>query len=254
VALNAINAMTRGIPMISERIGEVGSRARDSLVLPLAKLNLDPNFLTLFGLLVNLLAAFLFGYGQFFYAGIVLIFAGAFDILDGSLARRTQRVTKFGAFFDSVLDRYSDLVVFIGIMIFYARDTVHHSTLYVALTGIALTGSVMVSYTRARAESLIPECKVGFLERPERMVLLIIGCFTEAPWIGPSYFFHKMPAVLWVLAVLSHWTVAHRMYHTWKQLQPAAPPNEEVVVPRQQVPAKPPANDWVYLSQKNKEA
>ncbi|MCS6803715.1 MAG: CDP-alcohol phosphatidyltransferase family protein [Acidobacteriota bacterium] len=240
--------------MISEHIAAIGSRARDRLVVSLARFNLSPNFLTLFGLVVNILAAVLFGLGQFFYAGLVLIVAGAFDILDGSLARRTQRVTKFGAFFDSVLDRYSDLVVFIGIMIFYARDTAHHSTLYVALTGIALMGSVMVSYTRARAESLIAECKVGFLERPERMVLLIIGCFTEAPWIGPSYFFHKMPAVLWVLAVLSHWTVAHRMYYTWKQLQPATPPSESVVASRQSVSAKPAANEWVYLSHKNKEA
>lgn len=240
--------------MISEYIAIVGSRARDRLVLSLARLKLSPNFLSLFGLMVNILAAFLFGLGQFFYAGLVLIVAGAFDILDGSLARRTQRVTKFGAFFDSVLDRYSDLVVFIGIMIFYARDTVYHSTLYVALTGIALMGSVMVSYTRARAESLIAECKVGFLERPERMVLLIIGCLSEAPWIGPSYFLHKMPAVLWVLAILSHWTVAHRMYYTWKQLQPAASPSQSVITSQQPGLAKSAANKWVYFSHKNKEA
>ncbi len=240
--------------MISERIGAYGGRARDNLVKSLARLHLNPNFLTLFGLLVNVLAAFLFGFGHFFYAGFVLVFAGAFDILDGALARRIQRVTKFGAFFDSVLDRYSDLVVFIGIMIFYARDTAHHSTLYVALTGIALTGSVMTSYTRARAESLIAECKVGFLERPERMVLLIIGCFTEAPWIGSNYFLHKMPAVLWILAVLSHWTVAHRMYHTWKQLQSAAPSTPEMTFSRPDVSARAATHDWMYLSRKNKEA
>ena len=102
-------------------------------------------------------------------------------------------------------------------MIFYARDTVAHSTLLVALTGLALVGSVMVSYSRARAESLNIECKVGFLERPERVVLLIIGALTE---IGQqNYFLHKMPQVLWVIAVLSHWTVVHRIYHTWRELR-----------------------------------
>ncbi|MBI3949827.1 MAG: CDP-alcohol phosphatidyltransferase family protein [Acidobacteria bacterium] len=239
--------------MISDVIGEYGRRARDSIVLELARLNLNPNSLTLFGLLVNLVAAFLIGFGYFFYAGFVLFFAGAFDILDGAVARRTQRVTKFGAFFDSVLDRYSDLVVFIGIMIFYARDTAHHNTLYVALTGIALIGSVMTSYTRARAESLIAECKVGFLERPERVVLLMIGCFTEIPWVQHNYFLHKMPAVLWILAVLSHWTVAHRMYHSWKQLHTPLP-TPDVVCPGKEAANRTPAGNWVYLSRKKKEA
>ena len=88
----------------------------------------------------------------------------------------------------------------------------------VALTGLALVGSVLISYSRARAESLSIACKVGFLERPERLVLLIIGSLTEA---GPltSPFLHKMPQVLWVLAVLSHWTVVHRIYHTWRELR-----------------------------------
>lgn len=239
--------------MISDVIGAYGIRARDHLVSGLARLELSPNFLTLFGLLVNLVAAVLFALGFFFYAGFVLLLAGAFDILDGALARRTQRVTQFGAFFDSVLDRYSDLVVFIGIMIFYARQTPHHSTLYVALTGIALMGSVMTSYTRARAESLMPECKVGFLERPERMVLLIIGCLTEVPWVQNNYFLHKLPAVLWVLAVLSHWTVAHRMYHSWKQLSATSPPSE-VLFPSRELPERMPSNTWAYMSGNNKEA
>jgi len=128
-------------------------------------------------------------------------------------------VTRFGAFFDSVIDRYSDVIVFVGIMVYYARNSDGHSTLLVALTGLALVGSVMVSYSRARAESLNITCKVGFLERPERVVLLIIGALTE---IGPqSYFLHKMPQVLWVIAALSHWTVMHRIYHTWRELRAA---------------------------------
>jgi phosphatidylglycerophosphate synthase len=131
-------------------------------------------------LIINVLAAVLYGYGHFFYAGLILLCANLFDILDGSVARQTKRVTRFGAFFDSVIDRYSDITVFVGIMTYYASM---HSTVYVALCGTALVGSVLVSYTRARAESLIPKCKVGFLERPERVVLLIIASLTEVPWV-----------------------------------------------------------------------
>lgn len=203
--------------MLGEQIGNLGKRVLDAIVNAIASLNPNPNHLTFAGLLINIAAAFLFGYGYFFVGGLVLLFANIFDMLDGRVARQTGRVTKFGAFFDSVMDRYSDIIVLVGITIYYARDTKDHSTLYVALTGIALVGSVLVSYTRARAESLISACKVGFLERPERVVLLVIGSLTE---IGPYHLcLHKMKAVIWVLAVLSHWTVIHRVYHTWKEVR-----------------------------------
>jgi CDP-diacylglycerol--glycerol-3-phosphate 3-phosphatidyltransferase len=204
--------------MISEAIGAGCKRVIDAIVRALARSRISPNALTFIGLLINIGCAFLYGYGHFFMAGLLMILANLFDMVDGRVARLRERVTRFGAFFDSVIDRYSDIVVFVGIMVFYARDTSAHSTLYVTLTGIALVGSVMISYSRARAESLDIECKVGFLERPERVVLLIIGSLTE---IGSptSYFLHKMPQVLWVLAVLSHWTVIHRIYHTWHELR-----------------------------------
>jgi CDP-diacylglycerol--glycerol-3-phosphate 3-phosphatidyltransferase len=147
---------------------------------------------------------------------LLLIFAALLDILDGQVARLRGRVTRFGAFFDSVLDRYSDIIVYVGIMVFYARAQAERSMLLVTVTGLALVGSVLVSYARARAESLNIACKVGFLERPERLVLLIIGSLTATG--DPSNpFLHKMPQVLWVLAVLAHWTVVHRIYHTWLQ-------------------------------------
>lgn len=215
--------------MLGEQIGNLGKRALDAIVNAIATLNPNPNHLTFAGLLINIAAAFLFGYGYFFVGGLVLLFANIFDMLDGRVARQTGRVTKFGAFFDSVMDRYSDIIVLVGITIYYARDTRDHSTLYVALTGIALVGSVLVSYTRARAESLISGCKVGFLERPERVVLLVIGSLTE---IGPYHLcLHKMKAVIWILAVLSHWTVIHRVYHTWKEvrLEELAEHNAKVV-------------------------
>ncbi len=204
--------------MLSERIGQGGKRVLDALVRFLARVFPNPNWLTFIGLIINIWCAVLYGWGHFFFAGLVMIFANLFDMLDGSVARVTGRVTRFGGFFDSVLDRYSDVIVLVGIMVFYARNTPQHSTLYVALTGTALVGSVMVSYTRARAENLIKQCKVGFLERPERVVLIIIGSLTE---IGPESnpFLHKTRAVLWILAVLSHWTVVHRMYHTFREAE-----------------------------------
>jgi CDP-diacylglycerol--glycerol-3-phosphate 3-phosphatidyltransferase len=204
--------------MISEVIGAGAKRIIDAMVRGLARSHINPNVLTFMGLLMNIGCGVLFGYGMFFKAGLLMILANIFDMFDGQVARLRGRVTRFGAFFDSVIDRYSDVIVFVGIMVFYARNTERHSTLLVALTGLALVGSVMISYSRARAESLDIACKVGFLERPERVVLLIIGSLTE---VGPlaNPFLHKMPQVLWVLAVLSHWTVVHRIYHTWRELR-----------------------------------
>ena len=203
--------------MISEVIGAGGKRIIDALVRGLARSRINPNALTFIGLLTNIGCGVLFGYGMFFKAGLLMILANIFDMFDGQVARLRGRVTRFGAFFDSVIDRYSDIIVFVGIRVYYARNTGGHSTLLVALTGLALVGSVMISYSRARAESLDIACKVGFLERPERVVLLIIGSLTE---VGPANpFLHKMPQVLWVLAVLSHWTVVHRIYHTWRELR-----------------------------------
>jgi CDP-diacylglycerol---glycerol-3-phosphate 3-phosphatidyltransferase len=112
-------------------------------------------------------------------------------------------VTRFGGFFDSVLDRYSDLALLMGLLVYYASID---RFFYVVLTAIVMTGSVMVSYTRARSENTIPKCKVGFLERPERVVLLIIGAL-----------FDRMAPVLWVIAVLSNLTVIHRMIYTWQE-------------------------------------
>ena len=218
--------------MITRAIGAACKRVIDAIVRTLAKAPfITPNVLTVVGLLINICSAILYGLGYFIEGGLVLIFANLFDMLDGSVARLQGRVTRFGAFFDSVMDRYSDTIVLIGIMVFYARDTVHHSTLYVALTGVVLIGSVLISYTRARAEGVGIECKVGFLERPERVVLIIIGSLTEVTpetyaWVSShvhqlaaELMFYKMRAVMWVMAVLSHWTVVHRVYHTYLEFQ-----------------------------------
>ena len=189
--------------MLSNIIGKICTAILDTLVRGISKLGVGPNLLTFFGFLITILSAFYLAQGNFFYAGIVIIFSGIFDMLDGRLARITNNVTRFGAFFDSVLDRYSDMILFLALMIHYIKN---QQMMYVLLSGIVMIGAIMTSYTRARAESLVPTCKVGFLERPERLVLLIIGTI-----------FGRMPAVLWVLAVLSNLTVVHRILHTWKE-------------------------------------
>jgi CDP-diacylglycerol--glycerol-3-phosphate 3-phosphatidyltransferase len=189
---------------ITGRIGAGGKRVFDSLVNLLSNLHVNPNVLTLIGMIINIMAMILFYKGIFTWAALVVIFAGIFDMVDGEVARRTNRVTKFGAFFDSVIDRYSDVLLLLGLIAWYARI---NRIQYVWLTGLCLIGSVLTSYTRARAESLIPACKVGFLERPERIVLLIIGALWD-----------RMAAALWVMAILSNWTVSQRIWYTWREL------------------------------------
>src|SRR6202140_1892238 len=169
----------------------------------LALSKIHPNVLTFLGLVINIAAAVLLAAGRFRAAGLVIIGAGLFDMVDGQVARETNRVTRFGGFFDSVLDRYSDLALLVGLLVWYGSI---NRWGYVVLTAIVMTASVMVSYTRARAENSIPRCKVGFMERPERVVLLIIGAL-----------FDKMAPVLWVIAVLGNLTVIDRMVFTYQE-------------------------------------
>src|SRR6185436_11263521 len=188
---------------ISGKIGAAGKWVLNLIVGWLSDHRVHPNILTLIGLVINIFAAVLFAMNLLFWAGLVVVFAGIFDMVDGEVARRTQRVTKFGAFFDSVIDRYSDMVLLLGLVVWYAKMD---KLFYMGLAVFALIGSIMTSYTRARAESLIPACKVGFLERPERIVLLIIGALSD-----------RMGAVLWVMAVLSNWAVSQRIFYTWQE-------------------------------------
>ncbi|HKZ41970.1 MAG TPA: CDP-alcohol phosphatidyltransferase family protein [Candidatus Hodarchaeales archaeon] len=189
--------------MFSHFIGKFCKAILDFIVRTVSALNIHPNYLTLIGFLFTGLAAFHLAKGKFFSAGILIIVAGIFDMLDGRVARITNNVTRFGAFFDSVLDRYSDIAIYLGLVIYYSKG---QRISYVMLSGVAMVGSVMTSYTRARAESLIPSCKVGFMERPERLVLLIIGMLAN-----------RMGPVLWVIAFFSNMTVVHRIIYTWKE-------------------------------------
>jgi CDP-diacylglycerol---glycerol-3-phosphate 3-phosphatidyltransferase len=173
------------------------------IVRGLALSRINPNVLTFLGLVINMVAAAFLAAGSFRTAGGIIIFAGLFDMVDGRVARETNRVTRFGAFFDSVLDRYSDLGLLVGLLVYYG--TINRPS-YVVLTSVVMTAAVMISYTRTRAENIVPTCKVGFLERPERIVLLIIGAL-----------FDRMAPVLWVIAVLGNITVIHRMVFTYQE-------------------------------------
>lgn len=189
-------------------------RIINAMVRGLASAGVHPNILTTIGVLINVACGVLFGMGHFFWAGIVLIVANLFDMLDGNVARLTGRVTKFGSFLDSTLDRLSDMVALMGIMVFYAGNTPQHSILNVVLAGIGWIGSVMVSYSTAKSEGLGVKANVGFLQRPERIVLIIIGALTT-DWDSGAWWANRMPQVLWALAVLSIWTFVQRMYHIW---------------------------------------
>jgi len=205
--------------MLGESIGRGAMTIINAMVRALASAGVHPNILTGIGVSINVGCAMLFGFGEFFWAGIVLIVANLFDMLDGNVARLTGNVTRFGSFLDSSLDRMSDMVVFLGIMIFYAGNSPQHSLLNVGLAGVGMIASVMVSYTTARSEGLGVKANVGFLQRPERIVLLIIGALSTWDWNSDHFLFNRMPQVLWVLAVGSVWTMIHRMYFIWKEFR-----------------------------------
>jgi CDP-diacylglycerol--glycerol-3-phosphate 3-phosphatidyltransferase len=194
-------------------------RIINAMVRGLASLGVHPNILTGIGVTINMGCGVLFGLGYFFWAGVVLIVANLFDMLDGNVARLTGNVTRFGGFLDSTLDRLSDMVAFLGIMIFYAGNSPQHSLLNVTLAGVGMIASVMVSYSTARSEGLGVKANVGFLQRPERIVLLIIGALSTWDWNSQNFFANRMPQVLWVLAIGSVWTFVHRMYYIWSEFR-----------------------------------
>jgi len=168
-------------------------------------LRIHPNILTFVGVIINVAAAWQLARGRFVTAGFIMICANIFDFIDGKVALELQAVSKFGGFWDSVVDRFSDIALFIGLIYLYSHLG---RTDYVMIAALAMMFAIMTSYTRARAESLIAKCKVGFMERPERIVLFMIGAFTN-----------RMAAVLWVIGVLSVFTVADRIILTYRELR-----------------------------------
>jgi CDP-diacylglycerol--glycerol-3-phosphate 3-phosphatidyltransferase len=198
--------------MLSERIGATFARPVEAVVRAFARVS--PDVLTIMGLALNGVACACFAFaGGKDYAtpallragGLVAFLASIFDMIDGRVARLRGRGTKFGAYLDSTMDRYSDMVLYMGLMILYARL---NRTPLMVLVWVAAFGSFMTSYARARAESLIPRCTVGLLERPERIVLLVFGALTN-----------RIAAVLWVIAILSNLTAVQRVVYTYVELK-----------------------------------
>ena len=167
-------------------------------------LRIHPNTLTLIGVIINVAAAWALGYDRFVLAGFIMIVANIFDFIDGKVAHRLQLQSQFGAFWDSTLDRFSDLALLTGLIFLYSH--LGRSD-YVLVASLTLIFSIMTSYARARAESLIDKCKVGFMERPERIVLFMIGAFTN-----------RMAGVLIVILALSILAVENRIYYTYLAL------------------------------------
>src|SRR5271170_166590 len=151
--------------MLTPNIGRYVAWPIDRLADLLAPTGIPPNVITWAALVANLWAGILFAAGRFAAAGGMMVLAGLCDLLDGPVARQQQRVSMFGGFLDSIFDRYADLILFLGLLVYYSHVTRFG---YAMLAGAAMAGSVMVSYAKARAESLVPSAEVGFWERPER--------------------------------------------------------------------------------------
>jgi CDP-diacylglycerol--glycerol-3-phosphate 3-phosphatidyltransferase len=185
---------------------DLGRRALAPVAEGLARLHVSPNHITLAGLVAMAGSGVLLALGSFRGAGLALLAGGLCDMLDGAVARSSGVSSKFGAFFDSTSDRLAELLFFAGALVYFTR--VELSVLYALLTFLAAGGSLLVSYPRARAEGLGVDCQVGMMERPERMVLLLVACFVGG--IG-------VKVALWVLTPLVFFTSLQRVLHVQKR-------------------------------------
>ena len=174
----------------------------------LARTSISPNTITWLGFLITLSAASLIATGYLFAAGWVVLIAGFFDILDGALARHTNKVTSFGAFLDSTLDRLSEIVILLGILLLSLQQ--QQAGLIILLTYLAMIGSFLVSYTRARAEALGIACEVGFFTRAERVVILSLGLLL-------SHINYALIVALALIALFSFITTGQRIVYSWRQ-------------------------------------
>jgi len=164
----------------------------------------NPNLFTLLGFSATLVASYLILKGFWFLAGLAIILSGLFDLFDGVAARKLGKVTAFGGFLDSVIDRYSDLLLLLAFLIDGLRK--EDSGLVLLISFVSM-GTVLIPYVRAKAEALQVPCAVGLMERAERIILLSIGTLFQ--WMEP---------ILWILAILTHFTVLQRIYYVWKKL------------------------------------
>lgn len=182
------------------------------IVTLLAKTGVTPNMVTWFGFILILGAAVLAGMGHPFAAGCVMLASGFFDIIDGALARGTNQVTRFGAVLDSTLDRVSEAVILLGIAAFYLFNPVAHFEWIVLLIGVAILGSFLVSYVRARAEGIGLDCQVGIFTRTERVIILALGLLLSGINL-------VLIIVLAIIAVMTLVTVVQRMSYVASRIR-----------------------------------
>jgi CDP-diacylglycerol--glycerol-3-phosphate 3-phosphatidyltransferase len=187
----------------------IGKYFAGPIVTVLEKTHITPNAVTLIGSLITVVAAVLVAFSHPFAAGWVVLFGGLFDTLDGALARRTNRVTKFGGVLDSTLDRLSEAAILIGIAVFFANQ---NSAWGVALAGLTMISSQLVSYIRAKAEALNIKCEIGIFTRPERVIILALGLLLAG-------FNNVLLIALAVTAVLSFVTACQRLFFVWKKIK-----------------------------------
>jgi len=173
----------------------------------LSRTPVTPSMVTWFGFSLATGAAVCIVAERLVAAGFIVLVAGFFDMLDGALARRTKRVTRFGAFLDSTLDRLSEAVILLGILVLQARE---QAVTGIVLVGIALVGSLLVSYIRARAEALGLECRTGLFTRPERVVVLALGLLL-------SHFSYALVGALAIIVIFSFFTAGQRLFYVWRQ-------------------------------------
>ncbi|HVG00661.1 MAG TPA: CDP-alcohol phosphatidyltransferase family protein [Chloroflexia bacterium] len=206
--------------MLTQLLQDWARRVARGAARVFVKTPITPNMLTLFGLVLNGIVALLLATGHLVAGGVMMIFAGLFDMLDGALAKITERVSDFGAFLDSVVDRYSEAIVLLGLLLYYyslppsVAGVVNRyfapldpKLINIVLIYAILFGSMMISYARARAGALKIKNEVGILARPERLVLLAVGLLFQTVLLEP---------VLWVLAIGTQITAVQRIVHVWQ--------------------------------------
>lgn len=228
--------------MILSQFKSLGHKIINPLVMILVNMKVNPNTITTFGFVLTVFSCIIFMMGAEFgargdlyyvgWGGFMILFAGAFDMLDGQVARLSGRSSDFGALYDSVLDRYSEMVMFLGICYYLVSHDYFLSSVFAF---VALMGSVMVSYTRARAEALGIDCSVGLMQRPERVVIIglsAVMCGVMSSVIGSGFklsvewlpipLFETITIFtfpIFVVAILANVTALHRLRHSYKEVE-----------------------------------
>ncbi|HXF03961.1 MAG TPA: CDP-alcohol phosphatidyltransferase family protein [Blastocatellia bacterium] len=187
--------------MISRFLGKGFQSVLLRLAQMLVRVGISPNLITVVGCTAGILSGVALARGEFLWGATAIAVVGLCDLLDGMVARAKNTQSRFGAFLDSALDRYADMAMLIGLILYFARM---NRLDYLLICCLALVGTVMTSYARARAESVIGHCRVGFMERPERIVFLMLGIL-----------FNRVEQALWVIAVGANWTALQRIHYTW---------------------------------------